>query len=93
MTISIFQGFVASVSTTRSFVPAIYDATVIIPKDQPSPTMMRILRGQSSVVSKYYVLLCAIMQNTFVVDANRAHVARASDCDTAVFGLAANPNH
>ncbi|KAJ3698492.1 hypothetical protein LUZ61_002197 [Rhynchospora tenuis] len=44
------KGFVASVSIMRSFVPAIYDTTVIIPKDQPSPTMMRILRGQSSVV-------------------------------------------
>jgi hypothetical protein len=72
MTINILQGFVASVSTMRSFVPAIYDATVIIPKDQPSPTMMRILRGQSSVVSKYYVLLCAITRNTVVVDANRS---------------------
>ncbi|KAJ4766854.1 1-acyl-sn-glycerol-3-phosphate acyltransferase 3 [Rhynchospora pubera] len=44
------KGFVASVSILRSFVPAIYDTTVIIPKNQPSPTMMRILRGQSSVV-------------------------------------------
>ncbi|XP_078175630.1 1-acyl-sn-glycerol-3-phosphate acyltransferase PLS1-like isoform X3 [Carex rostrata] len=44
------KGFVTAVSTTRSFVPAIYDTTVIIPENQPSPTMMRILRGQSSVV-------------------------------------------
>ena len=33
------------------FVPAIYDTTVIIPKDSPAPTMLRILKGQSSVVS------------------------------------------
>jgi hypothetical protein len=35
----------------RDFVPAIYDTTVIIPKDSPAPTMLRILKGQSSVVS------------------------------------------
>jgi lysophosphatidic acid acyltransferase/lysophosphatidylinositol acyltransferase len=34
----------------RDFVPAIYDTTVIIPKDSPQPTMLRILKGQSSVV-------------------------------------------
>ncbi|CAD6267698.1 unnamed protein product [Miscanthus lutarioriparius] len=28
---------------------AIYDTTVIIPKDSPAPTMLRILKGQSSV--------------------------------------------
>ncbi|KAJ3674035.1 hypothetical protein LUZ60_006027 [Juncus effusus] len=44
------KGFVASVSIMRNFVPAIYDATVIIPKDQPAPTMLRILKGQPSVV-------------------------------------------
>lgn len=35
----------------RSFVPAVYDITVAVPRDQPSPTMLRILSGQSSVVS------------------------------------------
>ena len=35
----------------HAFVPAIYDVTIAIPKDQPSPTMLRILKGQSSVVS------------------------------------------
>ncbi|KAJ0982343.1 hypothetical protein J5N97_010598 [Dioscorea zingiberensis] len=44
------QGFVSSVNIMRSFVPAIYDVTVAIPKDSPSPTMLRILKGQSSVV-------------------------------------------
>lgn len=45
------QGFVSAVSIMRDFVPAIYDTTVIIPKDSPQPTMLRILKGQSSVVS------------------------------------------
>ncbi|XP_008813483.1 1-acyl-sn-glycerol-3-phosphate acyltransferase PLS1-like isoform X1 [Phoenix dactylifera] len=44
------KGFVSAVSTMHSFVPAIYDVTVAIPKDQPSPTMLKILKGQSSVV-------------------------------------------
>ncbi|OVA12264.1 Phospholipid/glycerol acyltransferase [Macleaya cordata] len=44
------KGFVASVSNMRSFVPAIYDATVAVPKNQPAPTMLRILKGQPSVV-------------------------------------------
>jgi lysophosphatidic acid acyltransferase/lysophosphatidylinositol acyltransferase len=35
----------------HDFVPAIYGTTVIIPKDSPAPTMQRILKGQSSVVS------------------------------------------
>ncbi|KAL6643961.1 hypothetical protein ACP70R_018727 [Stipagrostis hirtigluma subsp. patula] len=43
-------GFVSAVSIMRDFVPAIYDTTVIIPKDSPAPTMLRILKGQSSVV-------------------------------------------
>jgi lysophosphatidic acid acyltransferase/lysophosphatidylinositol acyltransferase len=45
------QGFVSAVSIMRDFVPAIYDTTVIVPKDSPQPTMLRILKGQSSVVS------------------------------------------
>lgn len=44
------QGFVSAVSIMRDFVPAIYDTTVIVPKDSPQPTMLRILKGQSSVV-------------------------------------------
>ncbi|KAK9104430.1 hypothetical protein Scep_021274 [Stephania cephalantha] len=44
------KGFVTAVSNMRSFVPAIYDATVVVPKSQPSPTMLRILKGQPSVV-------------------------------------------
>jgi len=46
-----YQGFVSAVSIMRDFVPAIYDTTVVIPKDSPAPTMLRILKGQSSVVS------------------------------------------
>lgn len=34
----------------RSFVPAIYDCTLAIPKNQPPPTILRMFRGQSSVV-------------------------------------------
>ncbi|KAG0490888.1 hypothetical protein HPP92_007751 [Vanilla planifolia] len=44
------KGFVSAVNNMRSFVPAIYDMTVSIPKDSPSPTMLRILKGQPSVV-------------------------------------------
>ncbi|XP_062204265.1 1-acyl-sn-glycerol-3-phosphate acyltransferase PLS1-like isoform X2 [Phragmites australis] len=44
------KGFVSAVSIMHDFVPAIYDTTVIIPKDSPAPTMLRILKGQSSVV-------------------------------------------
>jgi len=46
-----YQGFVSAVSIMRDFVPAIYDTTVVIPKESPAPTMLRILKGQSSVVS------------------------------------------
>ncbi|GFY98256.1 nuclear RNA polymerase A1 [Actinidia rufa] len=34
----------------RSFVPAIYDVTVAIPKSSPPPTMLRLFKGQPSVV-------------------------------------------
>ncbi|XP_022746007.1 1-acyl-sn-glycerol-3-phosphate acyltransferase 2-like isoform X2 [Durio zibethinus] len=44
------KGFVSAVSHMRSFVPAIYDMTVAIPKSSPSPTMLRLFKGQSSVV-------------------------------------------
>ncbi|CAL9018227.1 unnamed protein product, partial [Prunus brigantina] len=44
------KGFVSSVSQMRSFVPAIYDCTVAVPNNQPPPTLLRIFRGQSSVV-------------------------------------------
>lgn len=44
------KGFVTAVSHMRSFVPAIYDVTVAIPKASPPPTMLRLFKGQSSVV-------------------------------------------
>lgn len=44
------KGFVSAVSHMRSFVPAIYDVTVAVPKGQPSPTMLRLFKGQRSVV-------------------------------------------
>jgi lysophosphatidic acid acyltransferase/lysophosphatidylinositol acyltransferase len=46
------KGFVSAVSNMRSFVPAIYDMTVTIPKTSPPPTMLRLFKGQPSVVSK-----------------------------------------
>ncbi|KAE9585293.1 hypothetical protein Lal_00018316 [Lupinus albus] len=44
------KGFVAAVSQMRSFVPAVYDMTVSIPRSSPAPTMLRLFKGQSSVV-------------------------------------------
>ncbi|KAK6127348.1 hypothetical protein DH2020_038919 [Rehmannia glutinosa] len=47
---SISTGFVTAVNHMRSFVPAIYDVTVAIPKTSPPPTMLRLFKGQSSVI-------------------------------------------
>lgn len=44
------KGFVSAVSHMRSFVPAVYDVTVAIPKSSPQPTMLRLFKGQPSVV-------------------------------------------
>ena len=44
------KGFVSAVSHMRSFVPAIYDITVAIPKSSPAPTMLRLVKGKPSVV-------------------------------------------
>ncbi|CAI9779464.1 unnamed protein product [Fraxinus pennsylvanica] len=44
------KGFVTAVSHMRTFVPAIYDVTVSIPKTSPAPTMIRLFKGQPSVV-------------------------------------------
>lgn len=44
------KGFVSAVGNLRSFVPAIYDITVAIPKEEPSPTMLHLLKGQPSVM-------------------------------------------
>ncbi|CAH8387640.1 unnamed protein product [Eruca vesicaria subsp. sativa] len=44
------KGFVSAVSNMRSFVPAIYDITVAIPKTSPPPTMLRLFKGKPSVV-------------------------------------------
>ncbi|KAJ6948372.1 hypothetical protein NC651_002648 [Populus alba x Populus x berolinensis] len=43
-------GFVSAVTHLRSFVPAIYDATVAVANSQPAPTFLRIFRGQFSVI-------------------------------------------
>ncbi|PON59040.1 Phospholipid/glycerol acyltransferase [Parasponia andersonii] len=44
------KGFVSAVSHMRSFVPAIYDCTVATPMNQSPPTLLRMFRGQTSVV-------------------------------------------
>lgn len=44
------KGFVTAVSHMRAFVPAVYDVTLAIPKSSPPPTMLRLFKGQSSVV-------------------------------------------
>ncbi|KAI8031899.1 1-acyl-sn-glycerol-3-phosphate acyltransferase 2 [Camellia lanceoleosa] len=43
------KGFVSVVSEMCSFVPAIYEVTVAIPKSSPPPTMLRLFKGKSSV--------------------------------------------
>ncbi|KAG8389013.1 hypothetical protein BUALT_Bualt02G0185200 [Buddleja alternifolia] len=44
------KGFVAAVTHLRSSVPVIYNITVAVPKNEPRPTLLRILRGRSSAV-------------------------------------------
>eukprot|EP00250_Pteridium_aquilinum_P010497 c19430_g1_i1 orf=281-1426(+) len=44
------KGFVSAVANLREFVPAVYDITVAVPRESPSPTMKRLLSGQPSVV-------------------------------------------
>jgi len=46
------QGFVSAVSEIRSFVPAIYDCTLTVHNNQPTPTLLRMFSGQSSEVKK-----------------------------------------
>ncbi|KAJ0847880.1 putative 1-acylglycerol-3-phosphate O-acyltransferase [Helianthus annuus] len=48
------KGFVTSVREMRSFAPAIMDMTVAIPKDSTPPTMLRLFKGQSSVVRLFH---------------------------------------
>lgn len=45
------QGFVSAVSHIRSFVPAIYDCTLTVRNNQPTPTLLRMFSGQSSEVT------------------------------------------
>ncbi|XP_052176160.1 1-acyl-sn-glycerol-3-phosphate acyltransferase 2-like [Diospyros lotus] len=44
------KGFVSAVHQMRSFVPAIYEATVAVPKSSSPPTMLRLIKGQPSVI-------------------------------------------
>ncbi|KAL8156452.1 hypothetical protein AgCh_001518 [Apium graveolens] len=46
------KGFVSAVKNLRSFVPAIYNITIAVPRRDPRPTMSRIISGQSFVVSQ-----------------------------------------
>ncbi|CAJ2660937.1 unnamed protein product [Trifolium pratense] len=39
------KGFVTTVKETRKYIPAIYDCTFIVPKNEPSPTLLRIFKG------------------------------------------------
>lgn len=47
------KGFVSAVTNLRPFMPAVYDITVAIPKDATSPTLLRLLKGQPSMVHVY----------------------------------------
>lgn len=69
------QGFVSAVSHIRSFVPAIYDCTLTVHNNQPTPTLLRMFSGQSSEVTKRFKYvcfffsqrsLCLLYQNLFV---------------------------
>ncbi|KAF3778457.1 1-acyl-sn-glycerol-3-phosphate acyltransferase 2 [Nymphaea thermarum] len=44
------KGFVSTINTIRSFVPAIYDVTVAVPRGQPAPTMLNVLARKPSVI-------------------------------------------
>lgn len=44
------KGFVSAVSHMRSFVPAVYDFTVAIPKSSAPPTLLRLFKRQPSVM-------------------------------------------
>ena len=50
------QGFVTVVQSLRPFVPAIYDCTYAVPKSEASPTLLRIFKGISCLVSQLKTL-------------------------------------
>lgn len=53
----------------RSFVPAIYDVTVAIPKTSPPPTMLRLFKGQPSVVRlhTFFLLLFGLLLHLWIL--------------------------
>lgn len=51
------QGFVAAVTHLRPHVPAIYNITIAIPKNDPCPTLLRIFRGHSSTVCHEFLYI------------------------------------
>ncbi|XVF19261.1 hypothetical protein REPUB_Repub11eG0094700 [Reevesia pubescens] len=44
------KGFVTAVQSLRSFVPALYDVTIAIPKGHPFPTLLRFFKKQPCMV-------------------------------------------
>jgi hypothetical protein len=54
------QGFVTTVKETRTYIPAIYDCTFIVPKSEPSPTLLRIFKG----------IPCSVRQLKTFLDSN-----------------------
>ncbi|GMY16294.1 1-acyl-sn-glycerol-3-phosphate acyltransferase PLS1-like [Fagus crenata] len=47
------KGFVTAVKHLRSFVPVVYDVTIAVPKGHAIPTLLRLLKGQPSVVKMH----------------------------------------
>ncbi|XVE60017.1 hypothetical protein DITRI_Ditri05aG0093000 [Diplodiscus trichospermus] len=47
------KGFVTAVQSLRSFVPALYDVTIAIPKGHPSPTLLRFFKMQPCKVKMH----------------------------------------
>ncbi|KAH7294559.1 hypothetical protein KP509_27G007400 [Ceratopteris richardii] len=44
------KGFVSAVTNLRSFMPAVYDITIAIPKGKPSPTLLGLINRQPTTV-------------------------------------------
>eukprot|EP00249_Psilotum_nudum_P017312 c26255_g1_i1 orf=398-1558(+) len=44
------KGFVSAITNLRPSLAAVYDMTVAVPKESPPPTMLRLLKGQPSVI-------------------------------------------
>lgn len=67
----------------RSFVPAIYDITVAIPKSSPAPTMLRLFEGQPSVVSvltlhQIFKMIKVVVETCYKVNSHCVPVPKSS---------------